>query len=134
MITASLKNYRIAPRKVRIVADMVRGKKVSEAKNILDNAAKKARHPLSVLIDSAVSNASHNHQITGELYVKEIRVDQGVTMKRSRPMSRGTAFPIKKRNSHVTVTLAPLAQTQGTSKKRSKGTNKKPAVPTRYNL
>ena len=109
MITASLKNYRIAPRKVRVVADMVRGKKVSEAKIILSGATKKARHPLADLIDSAVSNAAHNHKIEADmLYVKEIRVDQGVVLKRSIPMARGSAFPIKKRTSHVIVTLAPI--------------------------
>ena len=111
MITASLKNYRISPRKVRIVADMVRGKKVSEAKLILTNAAKKARHPLGDLIDSAISNAKHDHKIEAEtLYIKEIRVDQGVTLKRSRPMSRGSAFPIKKRTSNVLVVLAPMVR------------------------
>ena len=110
MITASLKNYRISPRKVRLVADMVRGKKVADAKLILSEAAKKARHPLADLIDSAVSNASHNHKIAAEsLFIKEIRVDQGVTLKRSRPMARGSAFPIKKRTSNVLVVLAPIA-------------------------
>lgn len=108
MITASLKNYRIAPRKMRLVADMVRGKSVVVAKNILDNVSKKAKHPLSVLIDSAIANASNNHKIeaTG-LMVKEIRIDQGYVLKRSMPMSRGSAFPIKKRTSHVKLVLAP---------------------------
>ena len=110
MITASLKNYRISPRKVRVVADMVRGKGVAEAKSILSVAAKKARHPLADLIDSAVANASHNHKIDAAgLFVKEIRVDQGYTLKRSRPMSRGTAFPVKKRTSNVSIVLAPRA-------------------------
>ncbi len=108
MITASLQNYRIAPRKVRLVADMVRGKKISVAKNILDNVSKKARHPISALIDSAVANASHNHKIEKDnLIVKEIRVDQGYVLKRSMPMSRGSAFPIKKRTSHISIVLAP---------------------------
>jgi large subunit ribosomal protein L22 len=121
MITAFLKNYRISPRKARLVADMVRGKKVSDAKLILLNAAKKARHPLNGLIDSAVSNASHNHKIdAGMLYVKEIRVDQGVTLKRSRPMSRGSAFPIKKRSSSVSITLAPMVETAKKIKKTGK--------------
>ena len=128
MITASLKNYRISPRKVRIVADMVRGKKVSEAKLILTNAAKKARHPLGDLIASAVANASHDHKIDAEtLYVKEIRVDQGVTLKRSRPMARGSAFPIKKRTSNVIVVLAPRVQRVESPKSKvtSKAINKK---------
>ncbi len=107
MITASLQNYRISPRKVRIVADMIRGKKVSVAKTILEMGTKKARHPIAALIDSAVANAKHNHQIEGELIVKEIRVDQGYVLKRSIPMSRGSAFPIKKKTSHVSIVLAP---------------------------
>jgi large subunit ribosomal protein L22 len=108
MISASLKNYRISPRKVRVVADMIRGKKIAEAKVILTNAAKKAKHPIADLIDSAVANASHNFKLDkANLIVKEIRVDQGYVMKRSMPMARGSAFPIKKRTSHVKVVLAP---------------------------
>ncbi|MGC9605293.1 MAG: 50S ribosomal protein L22 [Minisyncoccia bacterium] len=109
MIIATLQNYRISPRKVRLVADMIRGKNANEAKAILGNAGKKARHPISDLIDSAVSNASHNFKLEAEnLYVKEIRVDQGRTLKRSMPMARGSAFPIKKRTANVTLVLAPL--------------------------
>ncbi|MDE2037674.1 MAG: 50S ribosomal protein L22 [Patescibacteria group bacterium] len=117
MITASLKNHRISPRKVRLVADMVRGKKVAVAKAILANASKKARHPIAALIDSAVANASHNHKIDqASLVVKEIRVDQGYTLKRSIPMSRGSAFPMKKRTSHIAITLAPLAEARSKEK------------------
>jgi len=111
MITASLQNYRISPRKMRSVADMIRGKSVAQAMAILDTASKKARHPISALIDSAVANASHNFKIDpAGLVVKEIRVDQGYTLKRSTPMSRGSAFPIKKRTSHVSVVLAPAVE------------------------
>jgi large subunit ribosomal protein L22 len=107
MVTASLKNYRISPRKVRVVADMIRGKSVGDAKTILIQAAKKARHPLADLIDSAIANAVNNFKLDKDaLYVKEIRVDQGVTMKRHMPVSRGSAHPIKKRNSNVSITLA----------------------------
>ncbi len=107
MITASLKNYRISPRKVRLVADMIRGKTVAQAKIILIGATKAAKHPLADLLDSAIANASHNFKITADsLFVKEIRVDQGFVLKRSMPMARGSAFPIKKRTSHVTLTLA----------------------------
>lgn len=106
MITASLKNIRISPRKVRLVADMVRGKNVAEAKIILAHASKKAKLPLADLVDSAVANASHNHKIGAEtLFVKEIRVDQGLVMKRFMPVSRGSAHGIKKRTSHVTIVL-----------------------------
>jgi large subunit ribosomal protein L22 len=106
MITASLKNYRISPRKVRVVADMIRGKGVAQAAVLLLNATKKAKHPLNDLLASAVANASHNHKIEAEnLFVKEIRVDQGYVLARSMPMARGSAFPIKKRTSHVSITL-----------------------------
>ena len=109
MITASLKNYRISPRKVRLVANMIRGKSVVVAENILMGAVKKATSPLGDLLASAVANASHNHQIAKDaLFVKEIRVDQGYVLKRSQPMARGSAFPIKKRTSHVSITLAPI--------------------------
>ena len=106
MITASLQNYRISPRKVRVVADMIRGKNVVLAKTILTNAAKKAKHPLHNLLDSAIANASHNHKIEAEnLFVKEIRVDQGFIMKRSMPVSRGSEKKKKKRTSHVSIVL-----------------------------
>ena len=111
MITASLKNYRIAPRKVRLVADMVRGKTAAQAKIILENAEKKAKHPLGALLASALANAMHNHKIGPEtLIIKEIRVDQGYVLKRSMPMARGSAFPMKKRTSHVSMILAPAGE------------------------
>lgn len=111
MITASLSNYRIAPRKVRLVADMIRGKTVEQAAIILTNVSKKAKHPLAGLLDSAIANAKNNFQIEKEgLMVKEIRVDQGFVLKRSMPMSKGSAFPIKKRTSHVSIVLAPKTE------------------------
>lgn len=110
MITASLKNYRIAPRKVRLIADMIRGKSASQAKIILEHASKKAKDPIHDLLDSAIANASHNHKLGVEtLVVKEIRVDQGYVLKRSMPMARGSAFPLKKRTSHISLVLAPAA-------------------------
>jgi large subunit ribosomal protein L22 len=109
MVTASLKNYRISPRKVRVVADMIRGKSVLEAKNLLNFGMMKARHPLADLIDSAVANAVNNFNLDKDaLFVKEIRVDQGYIMKRQMPVSHGSAHPIKKRTSHVLITLAPM--------------------------
>ena len=119
MITASLKNHRIAPRKVRLVADMIRGKSVIQAKTILEHASKKAKTPIHGLLDSAIANAIHNHKIAIEtLVVKEIRVDQGYVLKRSMPMARGSAFPFKKRTSHISLVLAPAGEKKG--KKASK--------------
>lgn len=130
MITASLKNYRISPRKVRLVADMIRGKNAILAKTILTNASKKAKHPLHDLLDSAIANALHNHKIDVEnLFVQEIRVDQGFVMKRSMPVSRGSAHPIKKRTSHVSIILAPRIKSE--SKKATKSAEPKKASITK---
>lgn len=108
MITARLKNYRQSPRKVRVVADTVRGKRVTEALNNLAFTSKKATLPLRKLIESAIANAKNNHGVNvDELVVKEIRVDGGIVLKRSMPRARGSASMIHKRCSHVIVTLAP---------------------------
>lgn len=121
MITASLKNYRISPRKVRVVADMIRGKNVIQAKLILENAVKKAKHPLGDLIDSAIANAKNNFNLDGkDLFVKEIRVDQGFVLKRSMPVSRGSAHPIKKRTSHVSIVLAQKVESMQVRKNENK--------------
>ena len=128
MITASLKNYRISPRKVRLVANMIRGKSVVVAENILGGAVKKATSPLADLLNSAVANASHNHQIEKDaLFIKEIRVDQGFVLKRSQPMARGSAYPIKKRTSHITIILAPI-ETMSKSQKFLKSVKSKVEV------
>lgn len=117
MITASIKNYRISPRKVRVVADMIRGKEVNQARLILSAAMKKAKSPLMDLLDSAIANAKNNFQIGNEnLFVKEIRVDQGFVLKRIMPVSRGMAHGIKKRTSHVQLVLAPLTERKLTKK------------------
>lgn len=103
---AFLKNYRQSPRKVRVVADLVRGKRVSEARVILRTTTKRSVSPLLKLLESAVANAKHNDKVPPELLrVKDIRVDQGPTMKRFRPVSRGSAHPIKKRTSHISIFL-----------------------------
>ncbi len=111
MISASLKNHRQSSRKVRLVADLVRGKKVDRALNTLNFLTKKASDPVRSVIEMAVANAKHNFQIDKEkLYIKEIKVDEGVTLMRRMPRARGTAFPIRKRSSHITVVLSEQAQ------------------------
>jgi large subunit ribosomal protein L22 len=106
MSKASLKNYRQSPRKVRLVADSIRGKKVEDALNTLRFMPKRAAAPMQKLVESALSNAKDNSEKTDDLIVKEITVDEGVTLKRWRPKWRGTAHPIRKRTSHVKITLA----------------------------
>ena len=106
MITARLNDYRQSPRKVRLVANLVKGKKVEDAKNTLAFLVKRAAKPISDLIDSAVANASHNFNIAADqLFIKEFRVDEGVVLKRRMPRARGMAFPINKRTSHVFIQL-----------------------------
>lgn len=103
---AKLSHLRISPRKVRLVADLVRNKRAEEALNILRFAPKAASRPLKKLIDSAVANAEHNHGLDVDaLWVREIQVNEGPTLKRFRPRAQGRAFSIMKRTSNISVVL-----------------------------
>ena len=109
MITAELKNYRQSPRKVRLVADSIRGKKVNDAIDILIFTVKRASDPLAKLLNSAIANAKNQKNIDADsLFVKEITVDKGVTLNRWMPKARGRATPINKRSSHVRIVLDEL--------------------------
>jgi large subunit ribosomal protein L22 len=106
MITAKLNDYRQSPRKVRLVANLIKGKKIEDAKNTLTFLVKRASKPLLDLIASAVANAENNFNLTADkLFIKEFRVDGGAVLKRRRPRARGMAYPINKRTSHVFVDL-----------------------------
>ena len=108
---AYLKNYRQSPRKVRLVADMVRGENVMLAIKKLSFLPKRASLPVKKLIESAISNAENNFKVSkDELIVKEIAVDKGIVMKRYRPRSRGMANPVRKRTSNLKVVLAQKAK------------------------
>jgi large subunit ribosomal protein L22 len=103
---SSLKNYRQSPRKVRLVADMIRGKKVPQALLELKFLPKRASEVVAKLVSSAAANAENNFKVNkDELVVKEISVDQGVTLKRYRPRARGVAKRINKRTSNITLSL-----------------------------
>lgn len=104
-VTAKLSNYRQSPRKVRLVANLVRGKKVPDAVNELTFLAKRAGEPVKKLIESAVANAKNLSIDADALFVREIRVDGGMVMKRFMPRARGRAFPLKKRSSHMILVL-----------------------------
>jgi len=107
MVKAELKNYRQSPRKVRLVVDVVRGKKVKDALNILSLTTRRSSLPIKKLIESAIANAKHNFKLDPEnLFIKEISVNAGVTAHRSMPRARGSSAPIRKRSSHVSVVLA----------------------------
>jgi len=104
---AVAKTVRIAPRKARLVIDLIRGKSVIEADKILNNLNKEAARLISKVLTSAVANAEHNLSLDKEtLYVKEAFVNEGQTMKRARMGSRGHVDPIKKRTSHITVVVS----------------------------
>ena len=101
-----LRNVRIAPRKVKVVCDLIRGKSAAEANAIMMNTPKAASEILVKLLKSAVANAENNHNMDPEkLYVAEVSVSPGPIMKRIRPMSHGRAFRILKRTSHITLVL-----------------------------
>ena len=103
---AFLKNYRQSPRKVRLVAELIKGKKVSEAIAELDFLAKRAGLPIKKLLLSAVSNAKQAGKDAENLFIKELRVDKGITMKRMMPAAMGTGHRINKRTSHLNILLA----------------------------
>ena len=100
--SASLSNYRQSPRKVRLVADLIRGKSAERALALLSTLPKRASDPMAKLLLSAIANAK---MAAGELYVSSIRVDGGVVFKRSMPRARGRSSPIRKRTSHITLSL-----------------------------
>lgn len=105
MVIASLTNYRQSPRKVRLVASLIKGKTVAQALNVLMVTTKRASDPMVKLINSALANAKDRGVSVDGLYIKDCTVNQGLTMKRFMPGSRGSAFPIRKKTSHVKLVL-----------------------------
>ena len=103
---AFLKNYRQAPRKVRLVAALLAGKSVAGAITELDFLAKRAGLPIKKLLLSAVNNAKQKGISPENLFIKDLRVDQGITMKRMMPRAMGTGHRINKRTSHLNLLLA----------------------------
>jgi large subunit ribosomal protein L22 len=104
---AKLRFLRIAPRKVRLVADLIRGKQVEDALNILQFTNKRSSQPLAKLLKSAVANADQKPGVNVDrLYVETLMVDGGPLIKRFMPRAMGRATPILHRTSHVTLTLA----------------------------
>ncbi len=127
---AFLKNYRQSPRKVRLVTDLVKGKNVDEAVVMLDLLAKRAGLPIKKLVMSAVANAKELGLSRENLFIKEIRVDKGLVMKRMMPRAMGRGARINKRTSHVNVLLAEKTPTAKKSKKVKVETKKVTAKKT----
>ena len=103
---ATLKYARISSRKVKIVADLIRGKNVDEALAIVKFTPKASSTTIEKLLKSAIANAENNHGMKHEnLYIAEIYANQGPTLKRIRPAAKGSAVRIRKRTSHITIVL-----------------------------
>lgn len=103
---AQARYVRIAPRKVRIVLDLIRGKKVDEALSILRFTPKAASPILEKLLRSAIANAENNFNMNRDaLYISQCYADQGPILKRYRPRAQGRAFSIHKKTSHITIVL-----------------------------
>jgi large subunit ribosomal protein L22 len=109
-IQAKLMYLHIAPRKVRLIADLIRGKGVEKARIILNFADKRASEPMLKLLNSAAANAKNNFQIedTANLYISKILVNEGPKPKRWLPASRGRANEIRKRTSHIILELSEI--------------------------
>ena len=129
-VKVKLSNLRTSPRKVRAVIDLVRGKKVAEAQSILSFTVNKSTQPVLKLLNSAVASATHDlHLDVENLFISSITVDEGPKLKRWHPMSRGRAYPIIKRTSHIELTLSETIPTVKEVKKETKieKIEKKPA-------
>jgi ribosomal protein L22 len=108
VVRAQAKYVRSSARKARLVCDHIRGKSVDEARAILAVTPRAIARDWSKLLESAVANAEHNHELVGEdLYVKAVHADEGPTIKRFRPRAMGRATRIRKRTSHLTILLTP---------------------------
>jgi len=106
IVKAKLSNLRISARKVRLVADMIRGKSADKAASILSFTTKKASKPILKLLNSAVANAKNNLKLdTTNLFVEKIEVNDGPKYKRMRPRARGQGFEIQKKTSHIIMVL-----------------------------
>jgi ribosomal protein L22 len=108
LVQAKARYVRTSPRKARLVCDHIRGKDVAEARAILAYTPRGAAKPWLKLLESAVANAEHNHELVGdELRIAAVYADEGPTLKRFRPRAMGRATRIRKRTSHLTIALTP---------------------------
>lgn len=118
--TAQLNSYRQSPRKVRLVADAIRGKKVSKAKDTLVFMAKRGALPMTRLLDSAITNAKTQGISADDLVVKSIEVNQGDILYRRMSVAHGASHPIRKRMSHIKIVLGELKDGKKEKTKSSK--------------
>lgn len=122
---AFLKNYRQSPRKVRLVAELIKGKRVAEAFVYLNSMPKRAAGPIENLLASAVANAKNSGVDVESLWVENVTVNKGIVMKRSMPRARGSASRINKRTSHIMITLKDSSVDKSEKKSEAKKIVKK---------
>jgi ribosomal protein L22 len=112
VVRAQAKYVRSSPRKARLVSEHLRGKTVDEARAILAFTPRAVARDWSKLLDSAVANAEHNHELVGEdLRIRDVYADEGPMLRRYRPRAMGRATRIRKRTAHLTITLTPKRST-----------------------
>tara|TARA_Y100000310_G_C20681633_1_gene816318 strand:- start:633 stop:1151 length:519 start_codon:yes stop_codon:yes gene_type:complete len=115
--TAKLNYLRIAPRKTRLIVDLIRGKKAEKAQSILSLTVKKGSEPILKLLNSAIANAKNDLSLDpSNLYISKITVDEGRTYKRWRPRARGRAAQIQKKTSNITLVLSELKPSKAKKK------------------
>lgn len=116
-VKVQLNNYRRSPRKVRLIANMLKGRDVQDAQNQMDFTIKGSAQDLQKLLKSAISNAENNFGLDKEnLYIKDVKVDEGAKLKRWLPRAYGRASLILKRTSHIELTLAEKVEGKGRKK------------------
>jgi len=120
-VKAKVKYIKISSRKVRLVVDVIRGLKIDKALDQLNFLNKKAVRPIEKLINSAVANAENDFELEKDnLFIKEIKVNEGPTLHRWKPRARGRATPIRKRTSHIYLVLGELVESGKTEAKKQK--------------
>ena len=126
---AFLKNYRQSPRKVRLVADLIKGKRIADAFMHLNAMPKRASGPITELLKSAVANAKQADVGEENLYIANVTVNKGIVMKRSMPRARGSASRINKRTSHVMLTLVEKESAKKVKATKAEKAEKKTSKP-----
>jgi len=125
-VVAKLKNLRIAPRKVRLVTETIKGKNLDEARSQLKFTVKGSSRPLLKLLNSAAANAENNFQLnTSNLYIWRVTVDEGPKYKRWMPRAMGRATEIQKKTSHITLILEEIEEGKKKIKKKVSERGKK---------
>ena len=128
-VIAQLKNFRAAPRKVRLVSNLLKGSDALTAKHQLDHLAKKSSNPIAKLLNSALANAHNNFGLAKDnMFIKEILVDEGPKLKRFRPKGFGSTSPLEKKTSNIRLVLEEKVPGLKASKEEKKHDHKEEVV------